>query len=67
MISFWGEYMNKTGLATNSKQKYVLRIPPDLYAEIWEKVIERKTKKPGYSINEYLTDLINKDLRGKKK
>lgn len=59
--------MNKTGVATNSKQKYVLRIPPDLYAELWKKVIERKTKKPGYSINEYLTDLINKDLRGKKK
>ena len=59
--------MNKTGLATKSKQKYVLRIPPDLYAKIWEKVIEQKTKKPGYSINEYLTDLISKDLRGKRK
>ncbi len=59
--------MNKTGLPTTSKQKYVLRIPPDLYAQIWEKVIEKKATMPGYSINEYLTELINKDLRGKRK
>ncbi len=67
MILLGVRWVNKTGVATHSKQKFVLRIPPELYAEIWKKVIDRKTKNPGYSINEYLTDLINQDLKGKRK
>ncbi len=58
--------MNKSKVATYEKIALPLRLPRDVYQKVREKVYIKKESLRGYSINEYLTDLIIKDLKTKK-
>ena len=58
--------MNSTKTPTNDKTVLPLRLPPELYNKMRKKVNKKKDKVRGYSINEYLTELITKDLEVKK-
>ena len=65
MISKYGEDMNKTKVATYDKIMLPLRLPPDLYQKVVEKVQNEKKDVRGYSINQYITELIEKNLKEK--
>ena len=58
--------MNKSDVISYEKVMLPLRLPPELYQKVREKVYLEKENNRGYSINEYLTELIAKDLEGKK-
>lgn len=58
--------MNSSKIPTVEKTMLPLRLPPELYKKLREKVNQKKDDKRGYSINEYLTELIMSDLEGKK-
>ncbi|MBQ7897891.1 MAG: hypothetical protein IJ323_05635 [Clostridia bacterium] len=58
--------MNVTGVKTNEKVMMTLRLPVDTYWDLLDKVQSMKKEKHGYSINQYLTELIEKDISGKK-
>ncbi len=58
--------MNKSDVITYEKVMMTLRLPPELYHKVREKVYLEKDKTRGYSINEYITALIEQDLRGKR-
>ena len=58
--------MNNSKIPTVEKTMLPLRLPPELYKEIRRKVNIKKEDVRGYSINEYLTELIVKDLEGNK-
>ena len=58
--------MNLTGVNTNEKVMLTLRLTVDTYWDLLEKVQYTKKEKRGYSINQYLTELVEKDLKGKK-
>lgn len=57
--------MNKSKVKTDQKTMLPLRLPPDLYNKIRKKVYIKKEKVRGYSINEYITELIIKDMEEK--
>ena len=57
--------MNKSDVSTYEKIMIPLRLPPDVYQKMIEKVQKEKKKQRGYSINQFLTSLIEKDLEGK--
>ena len=57
--------MNTSKTPTSEKTMLPLRISPDLYNKIRKKVYRKKEKIRGYSINEYLTELIVQDLEGR--
>ncbi len=57
--------MNKTDTSANDMKRFVLRLPPEVYTKVWQKVVDKKQDAPGYSINQYITELVLKDL-GKK-
>lgn len=54
--------MNKSDVLTVEKIMLPLRLAPEIYDKVRNKVHEVKSDKRGYSINEYLTELIVKDL-----
>ena len=54
--------MNKSDVITYEKVLMSLRLPPEVYQKVREKVYLEKNKNRGYSINEYITELIVKDL-----
>lgn len=55
--------MNNTKIPTADKKAFPLRLPPELYKKMRYKVQAEKDKgNYSYSINDYLTDLIKKDL-----
>lgn len=58
--------MNVTGVKTNEKVMMTLRLPVDTYWDLLDRVQLLKKEKHGYSINQYLTELIEKDISGKK-
>lgn len=58
--------MNSSKTPTVEKTMLPLRLPPELYKKIRNKVNLKKEDVRGYSINEYLTELIIKDLEGNK-
>ena len=58
--------MNNSDVATIHKIMLPLRISPELYKKMCAKVYQKKDKQRGYSINQYLTELIAKDLDDKK-
>ena len=59
--------MNKTKTPTVNKKIYPLRLTPDLYKKIRARVNEIKEKDNyAFSINEFLTELIEKGLKEKK-
>ena len=56
--------MNKSGIYTYDKVMLTLRLPPETYADMIEKVQKIKKDERGFSINQYLTELIERDLKG---
>ena len=58
--------MNKSDVITYEKVMLPLRLPPELYQKVREIVYLEKDKNRGYSINEYITELIRSDLEGRK-
>lgn len=58
--------MNNSKVPTVEKTMLPLRLPPELYKKIRSKVNQKKEDIRGYSINEYLTELIVRDLGGEK-
>ena len=57
--------MNNTGIPTKQKVSIPLRMPKELYAQMVELVHEKKKEDRGYSFNQYLTELLAKDLKKK--
>lgn len=56
--------MNKTNTPTAYKKVFPLRLPPDIYKLIREKVqIEKEKGNYGYSINDFLTQIIEDSLK----
>ena len=58
--------MNKSDTPTNQKIPIPLRLPPELYEQMMEVVQKKKKKERGYSVNQYLTEILAKDLKEKK-
>ncbi len=58
--------MNKSDTPTKEKISIPLRLPPDIYEQMMEVVQNKKKKERGYSINQYLTEILSKDLEEKK-
>ena len=58
--------MNNSKISTREKVMLPLRLPPDVYQKVRRKVNTKKDDIRGYSINEYLTELVMKDLGVKK-
>ena len=58
--------MNKSGTPTKQKIPIPLRLPPELYEQMMEVVQKKKKKERGYSVNQYLTEILAKDLKEKK-
>ena len=42
-----------------------LRLPPEIYTRMMDEVQKKKKDERGYSVNQYLTDILTKDLEGK--
>ena len=59
--------MNKSNIPTYEKIKILLRLPPDIYHRMMDEVQKKKKDERGYSVNQYLTDILTKDLEGKKR
>lgn len=58
--------MNNSKVSTQEKVMLPLRLPPEVYQKVRNKVNAKKDDVRGYSINEYLTELVMKDLGVKK-
>ena len=58
--------MNKSETPTKQKVPIPLRLPPELYEQMMELIHERKKEERGYSVNQYLTEILTKDLEEKK-
>ena len=55
--------MNKTKVPTSEKKIFPLRLPPELYRKIRRIVfIEQNNGNYGYSINDCLTQIIEKEI-----
>lgn len=57
--------MNNSKVSTQEKIMLPLRLPPEVYQKLRKKVNAKKDEIRGYSINEYLTELVQKDLEDK--
>ena len=58
--------MNKTKTPTVDKKIFPLRLPPDMYKKVRDKVQQEKDKgNYAYSINDFLTEIIEKGLNEK--
>jgi hypothetical protein len=44
-----------------------LRLPPEIYSRMMDEVQRKKKDERGYSVNQYLTELLTKDLEDKQK
>ena len=64
-----GDYdMNKTKTPTVEKKTFPLRLPQKMYKQIREKVNEiKENENYAYSINDFLTEIIEKGLKEKNK
>lgn len=59
--------MNKTKVATADKVGFLLRLTPTTYKKIRVRVEEiRESEGCAYSINDFLTELIEKGLKDKR-
>ena len=61
-----GGIVNKSDTPTKQKVSIPLRLPPELYEQMMELIHERKKEERGYSVNQYLTEILAKDLKEKK-
>ena len=59
--------MNKTTTPTHEKIMIPLRLPPEIYSRMMDEVQKKKKDVRGYSVNQYLTEILTKDLEGKSK
>lgn len=60
--------MNKTKTRTADKKTFPLRLPPDTYKKVRDKVQKEKDKgNYAYSINDFLTEIIEKSLKESKR
>ena len=60
--------MNKTKTPTVDKVTFPLRLPPKMYKQIRAKVNEiKENENYAYSINDFLTEIIEKGLKEKNK
>lgn len=57
--------MNKSSVPTANKIMLPLRLPPDIYEKMIAFVQKEKKKNRGYSVNQFLTELIEKELEEK--
>lgn len=57
--------MNKSSTPTYQKIMIPLRLPPDIYNRMVEEVQKKKKKERGYSVNQYLTEILSRDLEEK--
>ena len=57
--------MNKSDTPTKQKVSIPLRLPPELYEQMMEVVQKKKKKERGYSVNQYLSEILAKDLKEK--
>ena len=57
--------MNKSSTPTYEKIMIPLRLPPEIYARMMEEVQRKKKDERGFSVNQYLTDILIKDLEEK--
>ena len=55
--------MNNSGITSYEKVLIPVRLPPEIYDEVMELVHKRKKDHRGYSMNQYLTELILQDLQ----
>ena len=58
--------MNKSAIPTKQKISIPLRLPPELYEQMMELIHERKKEERGYSVNQYLTEILANDLKEQK-
>ena len=59
--------MNKSKTPTSEKIGIPLRLEPELYEKMMDRVQKEKKKQRGYSVNQLLTELLEKELKEKKK
>lgn len=64
-IKIGGGIVNKSNTPTSQKIMIPLRLPPEIYNQMMEIVQKRKKDKRGYSVNQYLTEILTKDLEVK--
>ena len=57
--------MNKSDTPTYKKIMIPLRLPPEIYNRMMEEVQKKKKDERGYSVNQYLTEILSKDLEEK--
>ena len=57
--------MNKSNTPTHQKIMIPLRLTPEIYNKMVDKVQKRKKDERGYSVNQYLTEILTNDLGGK--
>lgn len=57
--------MNKSNTPTYEKIMIPLRLPPEIYHQMMDEVQKKKKDERGYSINQYLTEILTKDLEEK--
>ncbi len=58
--------MNKSKTPTSEKIGIPLRLEPELYEKMMDRVQKEKKKQRGYSVNQLLTELLEKELKEKK-
>lgn len=58
--------MNKTKTPTSEKIGIPLRLEPELYEKMMDRVQKEKKNQRGYSVNQLLTELLEKELNEKK-
>lgn len=59
--------MNKSKTPTSEKIGIPLRLEPELYEKMMDRVQKEKKNQRGYSVNQLLTELLEKELKEKKK
>lgn len=58
--------MNKSKTPTSEKIGIPLRLEPELYEKMMDRVQKEKKNQRGYSINQLLTELLEKELKEKR-
>ena len=58
--------MNKSKTPTSEKIGIPLRLEPELYEKMMDRVQKEKKNQRGYSVNQLLTELLEKELKEKK-
>ena len=61
-----GWIVNKSDTPTKQKIPIPLRLSPELYDKLVETVQNKKKDERGYSINQYITEILEVELKEKK-